>query len=194
MNIGLFYDTETTGLPDWKNPSSGEQQPHIVQLGALLVDLDSRKVFSTLDVIVCPDNWDIPKDVVDIHGITRELAMDVGVSECTAVEMFFELWRGSQSRIGYNEAFDARIIRIASMRYLLNTSDIEAWKEGKERAICAGRAAKADMKVTGRAMPKLVEAYRHYKGVELAGAHSAMADARACMDVYFAIQDAAQAA
>ena len=39
MNLALFYDTETTGLPDFKAPSEAQHQPHIVQLAALLVDL-----------------------------------------------------------------------------------------------------------------------------------------------------------
>ena len=43
MNIALFYDTETTGLPLYDQPSDDPRQPHIVQVGAILVDLDTRK-------------------------------------------------------------------------------------------------------------------------------------------------------
>ena len=40
----------------------------------------------------------------------------------------------------------------------------------------------------------LGEAYRHFTGKELVGAHNAQVDVQACMDVYFAIQDRAKAA
>ena len=52
MNIALFYDTETTGLPLYDQPSDDPRQPHIVQLGAILVDLDARKEIACLDLIV----------------------------------------------------------------------------------------------------------------------------------------------
>lgn len=38
MNPALFFDTETTGLPLFEQPSEDPRQPHIVQLAACLVD------------------------------------------------------------------------------------------------------------------------------------------------------------
>lgn len=59
----LFYDTETSGLPLFHEPSEHPDQPHIVQLGACLVDPDTRRVISTIDLIVRPDGWEIPAEV-----------------------------------------------------------------------------------------------------------------------------------
>ncbi|MCK4621311.1 MAG: hypothetical protein KAT62_03750 [Desulfuromonadales bacterium] len=50
MKPVIFYDTETTGLPDWKNPSGGETQPHIVQIGAILADEDTKRVLGSVDL------------------------------------------------------------------------------------------------------------------------------------------------
>lgn len=194
MNTALFYDTETSGLPLFKEPSEDPRQPHIVQLGALLVDLDTDKTLASMDVIVRPNGWTIPTDVAAIHGITTEMAMDLGIPEGTAVEMLLEMWRPSapRLRIGHNESFDARIMRIALMRHC-DADMADQWKAGQADCtavlttkLCALPPTEA-MRRTGRThfkTPKLTEAYRHLFGRELQNAHSAMADAQACREVY----------
>ena len=207
MNLALFYDTETTGLPDFKAPSEAAHQPHIVQLAALLVDLDTRQTIQSMDVIVRPHGWTIPDEVAAVHGITTEHAADVGIPERLAVEMFMDLWN-NRNRVAHNEQFDARILRIALMRHQGNIfhspsgkSVPDIWKEG--RAECTARMATPicalpptdKMKAVGRfhhKTPNLGEAYRHLTGNNLQNAHSAMADVLACRDVYFAIKGAQQ--
>lgn len=191
MNTALFYDTETTGLPVWNEPSEAECQPHIVQLAALLVDLDTGDTVQNMNVIVRPDGWDIPAEVSDIHGITTEYARAVGIPEQVAVGMLFDLW-ACRLRVAHNQSFDARIIRIASKRYL-HEGQINAWKEGA--AECTGLLAKPIMQLPskGRAgykMPKLSEAYEHFVGEPMPAdtAHTAIGDTEACLAVYRAIR------
>jgi DNA polymerase III subunit epsilon len=129
VKLALVYDTETQGLPLFKEPSEHPGQPHLVQLGAALIDLDTRVIQSTLDVIVKPEGWTIPEDVAKVHGITTERALDVGVPESLAVEMLEMLWRQADLRIAHNEQFDARIIRIAMMRHF-DPVMADEWKAG----------------------------------------------------------------
>ena len=192
----LFYDTETTGLPDFKAPSEAAHQPHIVQLAALLVDPHSRETIASMDVIVRPLGWTIPDDVAAVHGITTERATAVGVSESIALGLLLDLWGCAGVRVAHNEQFDARIIRIAQHRF--DCGDLDAWKGAPAECtarlttpICnippsSAQQAKTSFK---RKTPTLGEAYRHFFGRELEGAHSAMADAQACRDIYFAILD-----
>ena len=70
MSEILVFDTETTGIPDWKTPSDDEFQPHMVQLGAIRVDEDTKQVKQTLDVVIRPDGWMIPAATIEVHGIT----------------------------------------------------------------------------------------------------------------------------
>lgn len=204
MNPILVFDTETSGLPLFNEPSEDPRQPHIVQLGALLYDLDARKRIASIDVIVRPDGWTIPDEVAAIHGITTEHAMDVGVPETTAVEMLLQLWDagsgGRRLRIAHNESFDARIVRIACKRHIDPRAGIplsDDWKAG--RAECTQLLSTPilklppteKMRAAGRFHHKsanLLEAYKHFTGRDLVNAHSAMADVQACLEVYLAIK------
>lgn len=202
MTLALFYDTETTGLPLFSEPSHDPRQPHIVQLAACLADLDTRKTIASIDLIVKPDGWTIPDDVAAVHGITTEHAMDVGVTESMALGMLLELWReGDRMRIAHNESFDARIVRIALMRHE-DEPLADAWKAAA--AACTARLATPicaipptdKMKAARRfhhKTPNLGEAYSVLCGGQLTDAHSAMPDVQACMAVWFAIQDRAVA-
>lgn len=209
MNPALFYDTETSGLPLFKEPSEHPDQPHIVQLGALLIDLDTRKELATLDLIVRPDGWTIPDDVAAVHGITTEMAMDLGVPEAVAVDALLGMWRRANGecrpRIAHNESFDARILRIALKRHVdprggrfVDGAEVfvsDEWKAG--RAECTQLLATPILKLPPTDKMKaakrfhhksanLGEAYRHFTGQDLESAHNAMVDVRACAVVYFA--------
>lgn len=197
QNLGFFYDTETTGLPLFGKPSEHLGQPHIVQLAGALVDMTSREIVASLDVIVRPDGWIIPDEGAAVHGITTEHAAAVGVPESLALSLFLELW-GGRKRIAHNEQFDARIVRIAQHRAGELEPDLEAWKTGT--AECTARLATpivkapptAKMIASGRTHYKtanLGEAVQFFTGKPLENAHSAMADVLGCMAVYFAIQD-----
>lgn len=206
MKLALAYDTETTGLALFKEPSEHPDQPHIVQLGAILVDLDTRATIASMDVIIRPDGWTIPAEAAQVHGITTEHALAVGIPERTALEIFMTLWDGRQL-LGHNESFDRRILRIAQHRFPASVCDDQRdnWKAAKSHCtqLLSTPILKLPpterMRAVGRNHPKsanLGEAYQHFMGKPLENAHSAMADCRAALDVFFAIQDltAAQAA
>lgn len=166
----LFYDTETTGLPVWTEPSESEVQPHIVELGALVVCTASHEIVHSLSLIIRPDGWEIPAEVTDVHGITTERARQVGVPEAFAVETFWRLHAAVGLRVAYNEQFDARILRIALKRF---GSEELAEQFKAAPAACAMRRTQ---KVLGGRNPKLADAYQQIVGEPMAGAHSAYGD------------------
>lgn len=182
----LFFDTETSGLPVWHEPSGGDNQPHLVQLAARFVDADTRKVLQTLDVCIAPDGWDVPQEVVDIHGLDAEHLGAIGVPEGEALSAFMHLWAKADVRVGHSERFDARIIRIALKRYVSDWAADE-WKAGA--AECTGLLARPAFGLKGCRIPKLTDTYEHFVGEPLEDAHSALADTDACLAIYFAMQD-----
>jgi DNA polymerase-3 subunit epsilon len=205
MKIAIFYDTETQGLPLWSEPSEHPEQPHIVQLAALLVNLQSREVLDHMDVIIKPDGWTIPQETTNIHGISTERALAEGIPEHEALEQFMALWQKAVTRVAHNESFDARILRIACKRFIDPLDDGTAekpfsdiWKVGPSECtqILATPILKLPptekMKAARRNHHKsanLREAFEFFMGRPMENAHNAMADVMACKDVYFAILD-----
>lgn len=69
MKTAIFYDNETNGLPLFKEPSNHPDQPHIVQLAAVLVDLDTGNELQVMDRIIKPEGWLITQETVDITAL-----------------------------------------------------------------------------------------------------------------------------
>ncbi|MNG85552.1 DNA polymerase III subunit epsilon [compost metagenome] len=83
------FDTETQGFPQWKLPSDHPDQPHIVDICALLYTPEGELVDS-FEAMVRPDGWSIPNEVSVIHGITNEMALEHGIPEAFA-RVYFAL-------------------------------------------------------------------------------------------------------
>lgn len=201
MSLILFYDTETTGLPLFKEPSEDPRQPHIVQLGAILADEQTREELAQLDLIIKPDGWEISDEAAAVHGISMERALAEGVAEKDAVDQFIAMWDrcrdANGDRIGHNEPFDARILRIALMRFA-GGSMADAWKAGAARCTAVASTPILNLPPTAKMVkagfrkpktPNLGEAFEFFTGKPLEGAHSAIVDVRACMAVHWAIHD-----
>ena len=202
MDNTLFYDTETTGLPLFKEPSEDPRQPHLVQLAFKVVDPRTREALDAIDVIIKPDGWVIPDEAAAIHGITTERALDEGVPERKALGLLLDAWASCSVRVGHNEQFDARIIRIGLKRYGEEAAS-DLWKAG--RAECTANQATPIVQLppTEKMLragfnkfktASLSEAHKFFTGRDLDGAHNAMVDVDGCMTVYWAIRDRQQAA
>lgn len=197
MNV-LFFDTETTGVPIWREPSDSEGQPHLVEIAAKLCEIKENKlnVVDEFEAIIKPNGWDIPKEVSDIHGITMEKALEEGIEEKEAVKKFIELHASSDLRAGHNISFDDRILRIAFKRYFTDVlaefykSQPKFCTMWESLNICKLPPTKAMLarNMKGYKKPSLAEAYKHFTGKEMENAHRAMADVEATIEVYKGIK------
>lgn len=197
----LAFDTETTGLPDLAARSADPKQPHLVQLALVQYSDDGTEV-AAQSLTVRPDGWTIPPEVAAIHGITHERAMDEGVPEATATAMYVMQQGACALRVAHNESFDRRIMRIAMTRLGLERDFIEAIEGRRSFCTCRqstpimGLPPSEKMKARGMDRPKppsLSECVRHFFGEELAGAHDALVDARACARIFWRLQQKAAA-
>lgn len=195
----LFYDTETNGLPLWREPSNHPGQPHITQLAAELFDADSGRTLAFMDVLIHPDEWTIPEDLQKLTGITNELVSRFGHPLKDALSMFMQMWCESDLRVAHNESFDQRMIRIEAARVLSEHQGFhEDWKRGPVFCTQSNSVAILNLPPTPKMLaagfnkpksPNLGEAYEYFTGKKLEGAHNAAVDLAACKAVYFGILD-----
>lgn len=182
----LFFDTETTGLPNYKMPVDADSQPHICQLGAILTNSEGH-VKAELNAIIRPDGWTIPEEASKIHGITMRDTLDYGFHIRGVMAMFTAMVKSCDIIIAHNIKFDQRMIEREG------GAEIFSLKKDME---CTMEMARSILKIppTERMMaagfndfkqPNLQEAYTHFFGKPFEGAHDAMADVRACRDVFF---------
>ena len=195
MNLITPYDTETTGLPLFRAPSDDPHQPHLVDICILAYSADGALVDS-FEAMIRPDGWVIPAEVTAIHGITNEMAMDLGIPESEALDGFMAIHDRAGLRVAHNISFDDRIMRIALSRYR-GKEAADAFKAtagyctaAKSKPICQlppTEKMKATNFRNSFKTPTVAEALRHFTGEELVGGHRARPDTEACARVYFAM-------
>lgn len=181
----LFFDTETTGLPLFTQPSDDPGQPHVVQLAAELCTRDGAVVESYQAIVNIGEQ--IPADMTAIHGITNERMEAEGILPRKLLSDFFALVDRADEVVGHNVSFDLRMMRIQSARHLG-----EKW-ECPKPTFCTCTEAKDIVKSPAKTpgkfkKPNLTETVKHFFGENLDGAHNAMVDTTACRRVYFAIK------
>lgn len=194
----LFFDTETNGIKTWDNPNF---KLRCVQLGAILQDTETKRVLGEVNLIIDQSGEHIPEQASKVHGITDDLASTAGLSKEDVDKVLASMIAKADIIVAHNINYDLDVL----------ADDLPASSkasEGKERyctmqnSIYIVKApltdrqkqyftSKGKMPDHPYKVPNLTEAHLHFFGVPFEGAHDAMADIRACRDVYFALTDGA---
>ena len=200
MRTAFFYDAESTGLIEYGKSSDDPTQPDIVQLAAELVDIDTRRTIASFNHLIKPAGWSIPADVEALTSISTERAAMFGLDLRIVLYMFLSLWgMATVHRVGHNEAFDARLIRIAIKRdSTFSEGFADQWKAGAAFCTCQKSKPIVNLPATERMLarglkgpksPDLGEAYEFFTGEPLKNAHDAAVDVAACKAIYFGLLD-----
>ena len=192
---GLFFDTETTGIKSWSNPGF---KPKLVQLGAILQDLDTGRVLAEVNLINVAAG-EIPVEASNVHGITDTMAGRWGVPLDVIDNLFAHLVMKAKVIVAHNIAYDLDIVK----DNLPETQDamqgrqqfctmygsiyiVKAPLSDKQRAYFASHPEKQDAPYK---VPNLTETFKHFYGKPFEGAHDAMADIRACRDIFVTLTE-----
>lgn len=184
----LGYDSETSGLPAFSDPSDAPHQPHLIQLAMILQDMEGKELDRFVSIVKPGPGCIMEPEAFAAHGISLERAMDEGCAPLVALDAFLEFSGKAQLMAGHNESFDRRIMRILSARHRgvkwepTCPSFCTMWKSKfiinlppTERMIATG--------MPGPKAPKLEEAYHYFFGEKLEGAHDALVDVEASLRV-----------
>lgn len=175
------YDTESTGLPVWEKPSADPCQPRITQICAELFDDVTGQVHGVLHTLIKPDGWVIPDDVAALNGITTLKCEAHGLPMKNILSVLLDMWRRAELRIGHNEGFDMRMVRIEIFRAGGSASLADGWKGGASFCTRNKSLPYLDDKKKGT---NLADVYKHLIGRDLVGAHNAVVDVMATKAIY----------
>lgn len=181
INDVLFFDTETTGIPDrsWNWDTDFEQYPHIVQLAWM----HGCKQESH---IIRPDGWEIPEETIAIHGITMEKAMEQGEPFAAVIDHFIADCHDAGLVCGHNIHFDTSIVKANILRelgraYYDATNVEDALYKGKRIDTMRATMKWVDARMANGRLkfPNLSELYSRCFPGETFPAHDALEDVKA---------------
>lgn len=190
MPIGLAFDTETTGILEFRSPRNSPSQPDMVQLGCVLFDDETGKEYAAVDVTVLPTVV-LSAESIAIHGKDKLLLDRIGIPRRSAVSVFHGLLTKADFILAHNLNFDLGILHVAYLRENVNPELLLSKKQFCTMLMTTEMMKLPNPKRPGtHKWPSLDEAYRKYvdpNGFE--NAHDAMADIRACKGIYMAVKD-----
>ena len=187
MDMYLFFDTETTGLPRNRNVSISDLNnwPRLVQIAWLLCD-DSGNQVEGSDYIIKPKGFTIPNSATRIHGITTEKAMEEGVPLGLVLEEFSTLINRSDQLVAHNMEFDEKIVGAEFVRENISNHLFQTSR------ICTMRTSTDYCKIPGRygyKWPNLSELHFALFRTEPEEAHNALADVEVCAKCFFELKE-----
>ena len=184
----LIFDTETTGLPRDYNAALTDLDnwPRMVQIAWQLHD-KTGKLLNNDSIIIKPENYTIPFNAIQIHGITNERALTEGKQLKLVLEQFILMINQCTYLCGHNIGFDINIIGAELLRCdlpnVFNEKLIIDTKNDATTNFCAlpgGRGGKYKW-------PTLTELYSKLFNAPFDEAHNAAFDVQATSRVFFEI-------
>lgn len=183
----LFFDTETSGLPNnWNAPwyADLDNYPRLVTLSWILTNEVGDEI-SRGDYIVKPEEFEISADSTKIHGITTEKALKEGVSLEKVLLAFLKDFQGYPDivLVAHNMQFDFNVLFSEFARSFPNHN----WR-GLVKNICTMESLTewcAFPGPYGFKWPKLQELHFLLFDRTFTNAHNSMADTEALKRCFF---------
>lgn len=187
----FIFDLETTGLPKFNKEKkrSREYPPtdnleaydsaRIVSAAWVLIDTQTKEIVNEEYYIVAPDQFTIPQESINIHGITQEQAQQQGIHILKMFEHLLGALKQASTILSYNLDFDYNVLHSELIRYG-QTQVIDELTSKRQQCI---------MQMSQKYMqspfyPKLTDVHRYLFNAPAPNAHNALSDVMSCYKVY----------
>ncbi len=187
----LFFDLETTGLPEqisfdnWYPPEEVDKysSSRIIEIGIILVD-KNEKITKTYNMIIKPDNFVSLKPIItQITGITDSEIVNNGKNFKDIINEIKPLFQKCSVINSYNLNFDLNIL--LSELYLIHDKEFINIINSKKHE-CSLKLATKYLKMDR--YPKLEKVYKILFNTDPKQDHRAFGDAILCKEVYYKIK------
>lgn len=188
-------DVETNGLPPYPKkgeppiPTDDPRQPRLASFTILAttpdLEIDEDASISTLIKL---NGWTMSEGASKVNGLTDKMLAEQGIEVRDVLAVYSEFIGAGWIIVCHNSIFDLKIMRGELRRAGLP----DLFEETRNVCTMADFIDVFRIAPTGKQMatgrygfkqPKLIEAYRHFYGVDFEGQHTASGDARATLMV-----------
>ena len=187
LDLYLFFDTETTGLPkNWEAPISDiDNWPRIVQIAWILSSEEKGRIESN-DFIIKPEGFEIPEESSRVHGITTQKAYAEGIDLIEALKKFNLALQKSSCLVAHNMNFDEKVLGAEFIRKGIENDFFE------KNRLCTMEKSTQYCKLPGRygyKWPSLSELHNILFGKDFEDAHNAAGDINATENCFWKLRD-----
>lgn len=175
----LFFDTETTGLPDYNAPLTDAKQPKIVSVAFILTDMVGREM-AVYKAPITRDGFTVDEGgkAYEVNKLGNAALDQYGIDMKIALRMFRMFQDRASLKIAHNYRFDGFLLKGAHEALGVDPGPVID-------KFCTMKVAE-ELKKQGIIERATLSAfYKHCTGKALEGAHDALSDVRACKDVFF---------
>lgn len=171
----VFFDTETDSLIA-NSARAADKQPMVVEIYAIKMEAmgGEPEEFHRLLRLRRP----MPKEAVEITGITEDLLKEHGVEPSEAIESFIAFMKDEEEIVAHNLSFDMNVIEIEAQRLKLSSVD---WPIVKTCTV------EETEHIKGHRL-NLSALHEYLFGEAFDGAHRAEADVRAMARCYWELK------
>ena len=203
----IFFDTETSGLPDkstkWvATPLNTDLWPFILQLAYIVYNPNTNTVEKTVNRIikVVPEVI-IPEESISVHGITQEKCQKEGLPIQEVLYEFFEDVKLSRQIVAHNIEFDLNMIKTENYRLVNSITNDKSFLEpyskytkkiNSMKKTCTMKTTKDLCKIERywedgtkyNKYPTLLELHQHIFNKDMSHLHDAIIDVITCFKCY----------